>query len=688
MNQTKIALKYANGIVLSPNTNTVENTGTLVTSLTAEMLRLGYVPSDDLYSALCSQTVERLTQIYSDVLRELRALKGADVEYKPMYPNFPKQVMEASDMELFINAIVHYWTFGMWKPEYEALPREYGFETANLRMLDVITEDEFDQIFPRLVGANESLSTTDKSAILWFLDNRDVSFDGTIPFKENLCFVVGALLDREKDITSYISTATDVLRVATYLSGGDISLAEDTKFKSFSRKTRRTLVRALQRVAREEDIVRHRGKWVRLFHTLHVGEYSKDLWELARKIRNNEKIETFNSKVEAAIAAKDVVRAAELLATRPGEFARRLDKMVRMAKTTRGAQQLAVATKFLSVADKVDTRVLLQVLGHLQTRTETVTKRVVFPKGNTQKAQVVRTELEPLGVRAVTRLQKGIRKILLDRFSDGESLGKVWIDPELTDCPLPTQQRSASEGALQVARGTRLPFGDETKNTLRFFIYWVGLDIDLSATMHDENFNEIGHVSWTALRSSTYQSYHSGDIVRAPNGASEFIDITIDGAVESGARYITMNVYVFSGPTFAEHKKVYAGWMTRSKPNSNEIYDPKTVEQRIDLTSESRNAIPVIFDLVERKAIWADLTTISRYHNWGNTVESNRATTQEMVEAMLSLDNKVSLYELFLLHAEARGELVEDKEEADTVFSLYEGITPYDISLINSEYVV
>lgn len=40
-----------------------------------------------------------------------------------MCPNFPQQVAEASDSELFVNAIIHYTSMGSWLPEYEKAPR-------------------------------------------------------------------------------------------------------------------------------------------------------------------------------------------------------------------------------------------------------------------------------------------------------------------------------------------------------------------------------------------------------------------------------------------------------------------------------------------------------------------------------------------------------------------------------------
>ena len=49
------------------------------------------------------------------------------------------------------------------------------------------------------------------------------------------------------------------------------------------------------------------------------------------------------------------------------------------------------------------------------------------------------------------------------------------------------------------------------------------------------------------------------------------------------------------------------GWMSREDVKSGEIYEPKTVEQKMDLTSQSTVCIPVIFDCVNREVIWCDM---------------------------------------------------------------------------------
>ena len=75
----------------------------------------------------------------------------------------------------------------------------------------------------------------------------------------------------------------------------------------------------------------------------------------------------------------------------------------------------------------------------------------------------------------------------------------------------------------------------------------------------------------------------------------------------------------------------------------------------------------------------------------GNNVEANRASIEQVLKSIISLDNKPTLYDLFSLHQLARGTLVPEKEMAWTVFDIEDGIKsigPRDINVINSEYLI
>lgn len=690
--EQKIAIKYGKGLLLPQADNAGQEVGVSIAFI-SEMMAYGYVPTNKLADALSELTVSQIASLYKDVIPALKESVGAHVKHKPFYPNFPQQVMEASEAELYANALAHYWTYGVWMPNFTVNERPVEFENVKFKELDVVTDGDFDNVFTQILQSADSISGTSKEVVEWFVTSgRTLNLPERIPFKENVCLLAGVFLKNGKWNSNLVKDTNDILRIVTFLNDGDISLAANTKFKSLPRKVRRTLVNDLDRVAKEEDFALHRNKWIKLLHNLHVGDYSQRLYNIAKKLRENEKIETFNGKLEAALSSGDVDKAIKLAKTRPGVFARNVARMIPMA-----GRSNKVVDAFAEVVDQVPVRNLTQLWGSLKTREEDVEKRVVFPKGLVQSAYVLRNHMARLPATKVKKLIGVITESIQKRFAELDDLGKVYIDPALYECPLPTAMRSASEGLKEVARGTRMPIGD--KDVLRFFIYWKGQDIDLSASFHDEDFNLVETIAYYNLRSSGYKACHSGDITRAPNGASEFIDVNIQSALDynSDIRYVAMNVMVYSGPTFAEHEECFAGWMTRNKVNSNEIYEPKTVEQKIDVRSATKNVIPVIFDLKERKAIWADISTNGKRFNtdartnWGrsgNNVENNKATISDMVEAFTSLDNKVTLGELFEVHAKARGTIVNDRDEADFVFALEDGnVTPYDVTEINSDYL-
>jgi len=684
--KTDICLRKLSGLVVKVGS---DKNLDLTFSLNAEMMRLGFIMSQSLTTAISRLSTDKLFDLSAKCINSLKKMVGADVDYKPMYPNFPKQVMETSEVELYVNALLHYWSRGEWKPSSHKLPRKFDLsEFTKFKTITLLKEEQFINLFPTLLSSNDSLSSGDKEIIEYFLTTyKDLPYPKDIPYKETVCLVAGHSLNKGDDISRMVKTATDVLRVVTYINEGDISLASNTKFKSLPRRQRSQLIKTLEVVATEEDIQRHRNKWNKLFHNLHVGDYSEKLYLMAHKVRNNKKIKTFNGKVQALIDRGSFSGASNMLKKRPGDFARRLDHLLRNDRSGK------VASDFINVISSVSTRVLMQLLGHFKGR-NTSSKRVIFPKGNTQKAILIPEISGTISKDTANDVVYNIVYGLLAKFSKLKPLGKVWIDPWLKKCPLPAQQRSVSKGIDTVARGTRLPIENNSVNTLRFFVYWVGQDIDLSATLHNDKFEMIEKVAYTNLKSKKYKACHSGDIVNGHAGASEFIDITIDRAYEEGVRYVSMNVLVYNGPNFSEHEKCYVGWMGRAKPKSNEIYDPKTVVSKIDLTCASKNVIPVVFDLKTREAIWCDLTTTRSvmHGDWvvGNNVEANKAKIEEVLRAITTLDNKPTLFDLASLHAQVRGSIVDREKDADFTFGISKSsnIKPTDINVINSKLLI
>ena len=193
-------------------------------------------------------------------------------------------------------------------------------------------------------------------------ENMAVKFPDEIPLKENAALIGKLYLEYNpiataKEIQRFFKTATDVLRLITAMSDGDVSLAANTKFRSFKRRERRILMELLENCGHlEEDMLRYKNKWLRVGERLHPAEYSRVQYEKVitafDKLRNGIKIETYGGKVAKAMEAENFKEALELLKERPGELARKLDYLLRSTENKN-----VVINTFKETAGEVSTPV-------------------------------------------------------------------------------------------------------------------------------------------------------------------------------------------------------------------------------------------------------------------------------------------------------------------------------------------
>ncbi|WP_425615741.1 TerD family protein [Anatilimnocola sp. NA78] len=648
---------------------------------------LGFVCSPTLLDRVRTLPLEQLESFYEELIKALQQLVGAHQVFEPFYPNFPRQVMEMAEAELYLNATCHYAT--NLKLTFEREPRQPLQEATERRLIELGTPEEFERIFTRLVSAKTSLSLQDKEDVAWFIsqhrDDIQRILPQAIPFKENLA-VVGAALLRSTSLVEYlgkqIQTATDVLRLAVALCDGDVSLAEPTKFKGIRRQQRRTLLGWLERLANPtEDMLRWKQTWKRLGEALHPGEYATQFPKTNAAfqiLRDDKQFSTFNGSVEDALHRRDVPAAIELLLQRPGELTRRLDHLLRLGRAEH------VLAAFRQIVDHTATPMLLQVLCHFGLRSKPMGGRTVFPKGEVAKAQVLPSTFPPLPADTTGLVEAIARESLSRRFAQRSPLGKCHIDPRLGSYLVPFSQRSASKSLRTLVRGSRVPM--PAAKFIRFFLWWKNgtsrTDIDLSAVIFNEQYRYIDVLSYYQLKG--YGGHHSGDIVDAPNGACEFIDLDIARMIAQQARYIVMTVHSFTQQPYCDLPECFAGWMGRQHANSGEIFEPRTVQDKVDVTANTRICIPLILDLVTRQVVWTDLA-LRKSPAWNN-VAQNISGISNMLYGLTHLV-KPNLHALLSLHAQARGQLVTDAAEADTVFSVEQGITPFDFDRIAADFL-
>lgn len=643
---------------------------------------LGFSLEQNFALVLAKQPVTVIDDLYKELIPALKALIGADKEYKVMYPNFPKQVAEANDAELWINAILHYASFGTWLPEYEKAERAPLAELSKRQELTLGSLEDLKEIFTNLLGSKTSLAQQDYKDLEWCLENVEESWNWIpeeITFKEILAWISAKLVEegKIKVLAKYYKTATDVLRLTVSLSGGDVSLAKNTKFKSFSRKERRIIMALLAQCSNlEEDMWRYREQWIRLGERLHPREFKgqafKKVQSAFKSIREEKKPLFWTGKVEGLIKSQEhnkeeMKTLLGLLTQRPGEFARRLDKLLRDYPDYTDE----IVESFSTVADKVNTPVLLQTLAHFQYR-NCEDLRTVMPKGNAAKIQTLDSFSQEIG--DTTKLRIVIINALVQQYSKRSKLGNVWIDDELKNFIVPFSQRSATSTYKSMTRGSRFTLAQKN---VRFFIWWTNtefgcyhVDLDLSVAFYNENWGYVDHVSYNNIKDSARKCYHSGDITNGGafggKGVSEFIDVDLDAMLSDEVRYIVPQVHSYTREPFNQVPCTF-GWMERSDLNSGEIYEPTTVENQISLSSEGRYTVPLVIDCKERKVIWTDLSGQFQSAQFNN-LESNLVGTTLAAYAMVNL-KRTTMFQVAALNALARGKVVERVEDADVIFT-------------------
>lgn len=536
-----------------------------------------------------------------------------------------------------------------------------------LKPLTVIHPFDVSRLAEKLLARNASLSEQEKALVALVM-----SYDKKLAlpekcFKETLPFIYYHYVDVDY-VKGQLSGATDVLRIASYVSdpqNSDLSLAENTKFK-FNERHRKNFLAMLDSLSNlEEDFMRHRERWLRIGHVFHAmsAKNTRKYPNVAMAfdtLRNKpESINTFTRQIERNIG--DTRSLAKILATRPGEFGRRVDLLLRNAKV---GDIPGIVKQFEALAPKLTLRMLFELASHLGCRLDYNEYRLFFVKG-ANKYHYQPDNRPPLGYDRTNNILAVIDKTIQNRLANRAELGKVFVDPDLGGRVVPFNTRGDSNKSENLlTKGSRYPV---TADVIRLYVWWKGhVDVDLSASIYDENWNYIDHVAYTNLRSKEGYAVHSGDIQNAPNGATEFIDIDIEKAIKQthGARYVVSTLISFRGDGF-DSFPCYAGFMERDRIASGQLFEPESVVTKVEVNSKATGQMMFAFDLQTRQVILMDMQSgKGRYGSAARHDDKFRAIAKGMTDLPR---RKPNFYDVAFAYANANGKIVFDKNEADTI---------------------
>jgi hypothetical protein len=670
---TRNLVSFQKGLVCPPNDGMDNRIA--VATVQSHLMQWGYMLDEDAFFELSKADLSFIQNFNDEVLNHLKNVMGGRRNYQPLYKNFPQEVMVMSDFELYMNAIIHYWSNGQWEPSTHTYEKDIKFEKIKYNLIKYGTSERFSKIFTDLVSINTSLTPQDLEIVKWFVSSGDkLVFPGTIPFKENLCTLAAMGIEGLP-----VKTTTDVLRIAVHLSGGDISLpkvpekeirlnrwssAKSTnpardmfKFKKFSRKERKYILGLLEQTNCDtREMVLRDQRWVRLGEILHPGEYKKlfpKSYEAFNKIRN-EKVTSWYGLLNESFK-KGLENGLRVLSQKPGEFSRRMDWLVRTYP-----KDIELIMKYFGEAVKgTSNKVLFEVYSHFEGRTEPKTNRSIMVKGSRKRTELPNLPAIPKEI--VETIHSKLFETLRDKFSVMDSLGNCWIDEELKKIPLPTNMRSMNFSTKPTIRGQRVPLDNPDAKVIRPFVHWMdergSEDLDLSVTFVGEKKSDV--LSFSNLKVG--KSVHSGDVRHRRGPCAEYIDIDIQDALKSGYKYVVIDVRNFNGGSLNSLETSF-GIMEREHPESNKTWLPETISNCQSLESEATNTLIAIIDLETKEYIMLDIDSSGFV-----TARSDFKNTIKVIQQYAELP-KVSVYDLVLLHVEGRGKQVTLDENVDTFF--------------------
>ncbi|WP_336004275.1 TerD family protein [Fusobacterium polymorphum] len=709
-----IAIRHLNGINIAKNTtNNVNETLSIeeLATLIKKFEGYGYIFSKELAIAISKEERNVIIDKLKAVIKVIEDFKS-DKNYTVFYKNFPDEVINMSEVDLYINQILHYW-IGYLPSSNENIIKE-DVEPSKLvksRELNLIDDEMIEKLFIDLLSSNVTLSEQYLDDVCVLTNNKSIKelekYMEYIQMKETLTTVSSYILKKEGVLIGNFKTATDILRLIAKISDVELN-NKHIHFAYFSRAELSQLMTKLENLQNPmPDIKRYSKPWHTFFKLyakkINFNKYPKvrkvadmlfgDISYITERGKINEQIKKLPTMSE-----EDLDNFVKKFIIFYGDYIRGILSLLNKAKENQYEKLLLGLENCVT---KVNTRILFQLYDrviNLQEKDKTV-PRLVNSKGKWRKLRESISLSDELLNRVLQIVEDGIKTQLKEK----ENLGKVYIDKSYKDIMLTTSEKDSNVSLRPMTRGSRIAFNPNAE-VLRFFVAWKNLDektlkeltpmysrvdVDLSALSFDKDFKFKRVVAYYNQKEMGFA--FSGDITDAPEGALEYIDILdLEKLKKKGDRYILMQIRSYNGYTFEEINSVYAGVMELT---SNEAKEKKNmystaITQGFQIMSPQITTNTILVDLVKFEYVWLDMNMA----NYKVDTFQNSLTYEEIpyLNDLLKYFMKkqyVTMYDLLKLNADVRGMLVENKKEADIIFEKVDNKNNLALADILSNYL-
>lgn len=724
-----IALRHFNGIYIAKSIdNNINETLSIaeLTTLIKKFEGYGYIFSKELAIAISKEERNIIIDKLKAVIKVIEDFKS-DKNYTVFYKNFPDEVINMSEVDLYINQILHYW-IGYLPSNNENIIKE-DVEPSKLvkaRELNLIDDEMIEKLFIDLLSSNVTLSEQYLDDVCVLTNNKSIKelekYMEYIQMKETLTTVSSYILKKEGVLIGNFKTATDILRLIAKISGDELN-NKHIHFAYFSRTELSQLMTKLENLQNPmPDIKRYSKPW-HTFFKLYAKKINFNKYPKVRKVADmlfgDISYMTERGKINEKIKRLPIMSEEELdnfvkeYIVFYGDYVREILSLLNKAKENQ-YEKLLLGLE--NCVDKVNTRVLFQLYDriiNLKAKDKTV-PRLVNSKGKWRRLRESISLSDELLNRVLQIVEDGIKTQLKEK----ENLGKVYIDEDYKNIMLTTSEKDSNVSLRPMTRGSRIKFNPNAE-VLRFFVAWKNLDektlkelntayskldektlkeltpmysrvdVDLSALTFNENleFNDV--VAYYNQKKSGFA--FSGDITNAPEGALEYIDVfDLERLKKKGNRYILMQIRSYNGYTFEEINSVYAGVMELTSIEAKEkknMYST-AITEGFQIVSSERTTNTILVDLKKFEYIWLDMNMDSyKLDIFQNALNYEEIPYLNDMLRYFSRKQYITMYDLLKLNADVRGVLTKDKKEADVIFEKVDNKNNLALADILSNYL-
>ena len=724
-----IALRHFNGIYIAKNTgNNINETLSIeeFATLIKKFEGYGYIFSKELAIAISKEERNVIIDKLKAVIKVIEDFKS-DKNYTVFYKNFPDEVINMSEIDLYINQILHYW-IGYLPSNSENIIKE-NVEPSKLvkaRELNLIDDEMIEKLFIDLLSSNVTLSEQYLDDVCVLTNNKSIKelekYMEYIQMKETLTTVSSYILKKEGVLIGNFKTATDILRLIAKISGAELN-NKHIHFAYFSRTELSQLMTKLENLQNPmPDIKRYSKPWHTFFKLyakkINFHKYPKvrkvadmlfgDISYMTERGKINEKINRL-----PAMSEEELDNFVKEYIVFYGDYVREILSLLNKAKENQYEKLLLGLENCVT---KVNTRILFQLYDriiNLKAKDKTI-PRLVNSKGKWRRLRESISLSDELLNRVLQIVEDGIKIQLKEK----ENLGKVYIDEDYKNIMLTTSEKDSNVSLRPMTRGSRIKFNPEAE-VLRFFVAWKNLDektlkelntayskldektlkeltpmysrvdVDLSALTFNENleFNDV--VAYYNQKKSGFA--FSGDITNAPEGALEYIDVfDLERLKKKGNRYILMQIRSYNGYTFEEINSVYAGVMELTSIEAKEkknMYST-AITEGFQIVSSERTTNTILVDLKKFEYIWLDMNMDSyKLDIFQNALNYEEIPYLNDMLRYFSRKQYITMYDLLKLNADVRGVLTKDKKEAGVIFEKVDNKNNLALADILSNYL-